>query len=198
MLENIVSDVKQIENTVFYYLYYTVGTILLLFAINFINKLSHRRLNYLGIIPRHLRGLPGIAFAPFLHGNFNHLFFNSIPLFVLMNMLLVYGDKVFLSTTVIIILLSGTLTWLFGRHSIHLGSSSVIMGYFGFLAINAYLAPSFLSIVLIVLTLYYFGGLVAALVPLKTDGVSVEGHVFGFLSGIVSFFFIATGHLLIK
>jgi len=50
-----------------------------------------RRLLYLGIIPRRLYGLPGILFAPFLHANFNHVFFNTIPLVVLSNFLLMNG-----------------------------------------------------------------------------------------------------------
>lgn len=188
MFENIVHDVELIKNVVIYYLSFTVGTIGLLFGINFLNNLVGGRLNYLGIIPRHILGIPGIILSPFLHGSSNHLIFNSLPLFALMNMILVQGYNVFLSVTIIIILLSGTLIWLFGRFSIHIGSSSVIMGYFGFLAIYAVLDPSFLSFILIIFCLYYFGGLVAALIPIHSQGVSVEGHIFGFLSGIASYF----------
>lgn len=188
MLDDIVNDVKIIELTVFHYLNFTIGTILFLVFVHYLNKLSNNKLGYFGIIPRHVIGLPGILLAPFLHGSSNHLFFNAIPLFALMNMVLIYGYTVFINTTLIIILLSGTLVWLFGRHAIHLGSSSVILGYFGFLSINAYLDPNFMSLVLIVCTLYYFGGLVAALVPIASKGVSLEGHIFGFLSGIVAYF----------
>lgn len=188
MLENIASDVKLVESTIFFYLNYTLGLILLLGFINVINKLTNNILFVFGIIPRHIFGLLGIFCSPFLHGNFNHLFFNAIPLFFLMNMILVYGQVVFIKASLIIMVLSGGLTWLFGRTAIHLGASGVIMGYFGFLAINAYLAPSFLSLMLIVLCLYYFGGLVASLIPIDSDGVSVEGHIFGFLSGIAAYF----------
>ncbi len=188
MLTDIVNDVKLIEATVYNYLNFTLGVIILLFAINFINELIDRKLCILGIIPRHIIGLPGIFFAPFLHGSFNHLFFNSFPLFALMNMVLVYGLDVFIAVTAIVTVFSGLAVWLFGRHSIHLGASAVILGYFGFLSINAYLDPNFLSLVLIIFCLYYFGGLVAALIPVNTAGVSVEGHIFGFISGIAAYF----------
>lgn len=188
MLTNIVNDVKLIEATLYYYLYLTLGIILLLFAINFINELMDRKLSYFGIIPRHIIGLPGIFLAPLLHGSFNHLFFNCFPLFALMNMVLVYGYDVFVAVTCMVTVMSGVAVWLFGRHSIHLGASAVILGYFGFLSINAYIDPNFLSLVLIICCLYYFGGLVAALIPVHTAGVSVEGHIFGFLSGIASYF----------
>ena len=36
-----------------------------------------------GIEPRTILGLRGIAFMVFLHGDFNHLFNNSIPLLIL-------------------------------------------------------------------------------------------------------------------
>lgn len=188
MFANLDRDIRLIQATLFDNLHFTVGVIVLLLLIHLMNKASGGKLNYFGIIPRHIMGLPGIVCAPFLHGNFNHLFFNAIPLFSLMNMLLIYGYPVLYTATITITVLSGVATWLFGRYSIHLGSSSVVLGYFGFLSIHAYLAPSFMSLLLIILCLYYFGGLVAALVPTETKGVSVEGHIFGFLAGIASYY----------
>ena len=41
MLENIASDVKLVESTIFFYLNYTLGLILLLGFINVINKLTN-------------------------------------------------------------------------------------------------------------------------------------------------------------
>lgn len=38
-----------------------------------ISHFIYRRILLLGIIPRHIRGLPGI-FAPVLHADFNHIF----------------------------------------------------------------------------------------------------------------------------
>ena len=55
--------------------------LLVMWAVNIFNWVLGSPLNILGIYPRSLFGLIGIIFAPILHGNFNHLFFNSIPLF---------------------------------------------------------------------------------------------------------------------
>lgn len=187
-LSSITSDIQLVKTTIFYYLPFTAGVILFLGFINIINQAVGGRLAILGIIPRHIFGLLGIVFSPFIHGNFNHYFFNSLPLFFLMNMVLIYGFNVFLAVTAMIMLISGSLTWLFGRHALHIGASGVILGYFGFLVIIAYLVPSFLSIMLLLCTLYYFGGLVASLIPIHTDGVSVEGHIFGFLAGMATYF----------
>ena len=156
-----------------------------LWAIQLVNALMNYRLNYLGIFPRHVSGLMGIVFAPFLHGSFNHLFFNSIPLFALSCFLLIKGTPAFVMISVIIIIFSGFGTWLFGRRGIHIGASSVIMGYFGFLLVNAYKHPSVMSFALGVLCVYYFGSLFLSLFP-QEERVSWEGHVIGFAAGILA------------
>ncbi len=157
--------------------------VLLLWLVHGINWAVHHRLNSLGIYPRSLRGLVGVICSPFLHGDFNHLFFNSVPLFVLADFILLEGKPQFYCVTAVVVLLSGVATWIFGRRAYHVGASSLIMGYFGYLIAQAYAKPGLTTILLVVVTIYYFGGLVMALVP--TDKTtSWEGHVFGFLSGL--------------
>lgn len=103
----------------------------ILWGLLFINMLTGYRLNLFGIYPRHLIGLIGIPIHPLLHAGFNHLFFNSIPLFVLLTFLLTKGMGIFICTTLSITLLSGLAIWLFGQRAIHIGASDVIMGYWG-------------------------------------------------------------------
>lgn len=154
----------------------------------FIKALLGHRLNILGIYPRHLWGLPGIFFAPFLHANFTHLLFNSIPLFVFTDFLLIFGIHKFLCISLVIILSSGFAIWLLGRKALHIGASALIMGYFSYLLVTAYKQPSLLTILLAIIAIYYFGGLFLDLFP-REERVSWEGHVFGFLAGL------AAGHL---
>lgn len=156
-----------------------------LWVIQILNKLMGYRLNYLGIIPRSPRGLFGIIFSPFLHGNSTHLFLNSIPLLVLGSFILVGGQDLFWRVSISIILISGCLTWLMGRKAIHIGASSLVMGYWGYLLINAYQHPSLMAIVLALICLYYFGGLFFGLFPTR-EQVSWEGHLFGCIAGIVT------------
>lgn len=152
-------------------------------AIYLVDMLLQHRLAILGIYPRHLIGLPGIIFSPFLHGNFEHIFFNSIPLFVLVDFVLMEGIQPFLMVSLYITIGSGVLLWLLGRRGIHIGASSLISGYFGYLITNAYRHPSISAIILAVICLYYFSGILLGLFP-QEDKVSWEGHVFGFISGI--------------
>ncbi|MDR3477772.1 MAG: rhomboid family intramembrane serine protease [Gammaproteobacteria bacterium] len=156
-----------------------------LYVIHFINWILGHRLNMLGIYPRRTWGLFGIAFSPFIHGHFNHLFFNSIPLFVLASFVLLNGLPTFYFVSVTIILLSGIATWAFGRRGFHIGASGVIMGYWGYLLINAYHQETALSIALAAVCIYYFGGLLFHLFPTEVKS-SWEGHVFGFLAGVAA------------
>jgi len=156
-----------------------------LWALNIINYLLKYRLNIFGIYPRHVFGLIGIPVSPFLHGDFNHLMFNTLPLFALANFILLQGRTVFYYVSAIIILVSGILVWLFGRRGLHIGASGLIMGYFGYLLINAYFQGTWLAIMLAIVCIYYFGGLIIHLFPTK-ERVSWEGHVFGFAAGILA------------
>jgi len=164
-----------------------IGIVGVLWGLNFVNKLLGYRLNYWGIIPRTGRGLVGIVFSPLLHGDFNHLFFNTFPLIILACFILIGGQPFFWRVTISIVLISGGLIWLLGRRAIHIGASAVITGYWGYLLMNAYRQPSLMAIVLAVVCIYYFGGLFLGLFP-GEEQVSWEGHLFGCLAGIATNF----------
>ena len=169
----------------------------LLWLIHLINWATKYHFNALGIRPRTSRGLLGIIFAPFLHGHANHLFFNTIPLFVLGSLVLANGYTLFYTVSIITIVLGGFLTWAFGRKAIHIGASTLVMGYFGYLLANAYYNFNVTTIILAVICLYYFGGLIIALFPGKKE-VSWESHVFGFIAGIAASYMYPTILLILQ
>jgi len=157
--------------------------IAVLMVIHLINWALNYRLAILGIYPRHLSGLPGIIFSPFIHGSFNHLFFNSIPLFLLSSLLLANGTHFFYELTWRLTVTCGALVWIFGRRGLHIGASGVIMAYFGYVLMQAYTNKSIEAILVAALGLYYCGGLFSSLLP-KEVKTSWEGHVMGFAAGI--------------
>lgn len=161
----------------------------ILWLVHGVNVLLSYRLNVFGIVPRHPFGLIGIVTSPFLHGDFNHVFFNSIPLVVFVTFILTGGMTHFLQVTACIMLLSGLFTWIFGRRARHIGASGVLMGYWSYLLAAAFLQKSLLTIFLALVSLYYFGGMFMMLVP-GERGVSWEGHVGGFLAGIATLFIV--------
>ncbi len=154
-----------------------------------ISQLTGKKLLKLGIIPRRTYGLPGIVLSPFLHANFNHIFFNSIPLVVLSNFLLIDGLVYFLQVTLCITLLSGLLIWCFAKPGLHIGASSVITGYWALLVSNIYREGTLTAMILGMISLYYFAGIFLGVFPGK-KGVSWEGHLFGLLAGFATGYFI--------
>jgi len=165
----------------------------ILWGINIVNWIIGSPLNRLGLYPRRLSGLPGIVFSPFLHQDFNHLFFNSIPLFVLGLVLLAQNPETFYSATLSIIILGGLLVWLFGRSARHIGASGVISGYFGFIVVSAYLHPGILTFLLALLILYYFGSIFLGIFP-QEEQVSWESHLLGFIAGIATALMMSPGN----
>lgn len=159
--------------------------ILTVWVIFFITHFINRRILLLGIIPRRLRGLPGILLAPLLHADFNHIFFNSIPLLVLSNFVLINGIPYYLIVTLMITVLSGTAVWCFAKPGVHVGASGLITGYWALLISNIYQSGTLTTIILGLISLYYFAGIFLGIFP-REKGVSWEAHLFGLLAGFAT------------
>lgn len=183
-MDSFLQTLNNATNQLAQHLPVTVGLIVLLLGIHMINCLLGRRLHILGIWPRKTFGWIGIPFSPFLHGNLTHLLLNAIPLFIFSNLILLQGVHVFYVVTIEIIILSGVLTWAFGRSGVHIGASALIMGYLGYILIGIYHNPTALSVIVGITCLIYFSGMLSNLLPSQDKHVSWEGHVFGFISGI--------------
>lgn len=172
-----------------------LGVILLIpWIFFFISHFIYKRILLLGIIPRHIRGLPGILCAPLLHANFNHIFFNSIPLLVLSNFILIDGLHYYLMVTLYITVLSGLAIWCFAIPGLHIGASALITGYWGFLICNIYQQGTLTTIILGLVSLYYFAGIFFGIFP-REKGVSWQGHLFGLLAGIATSYILSIGLL---
>ena len=158
------------------------GICWLVFVVN--NLMLDGRLLQYGIIPRHLSGLWGILWAPFLHGSSTHLAANTVPLLILGAILCARGRGEFIIVTMGGILLGGGLTWLFARSASHIGASGLIFCYFGYLASLAWFNRTFGTLLLSVVCILAYGGIVRGILP-STPGVSWESHLAGLISGVV-------------
>ena len=160
------------------------GCVALLWSIECINMLLDHRLNRWGILPRTLAGLVGIPLSPFLHGSFTHLILNTVPLVTLGGFVAFYGTRIFLAVSLWIILLSGTAFWLLGRSAYHVGASSVLFGYFGYLVARGLYERSVTAVLVALLTLGLYGSIVWGVLPTRSY-ISWEGHLFGLLAGVL-------------
>jgi membrane associated rhomboid family serine protease len=161
------------------------GIVAFLWIIEIIDFFVFRgALNRLGIRPHHIQGLQGIFFAPFLHGNFNHLAANTLPLIILGWFVMLRDVKDFFVVTFITMIVSGLGVWLFGSpNTIHIGASGVIFGYLGFLLLRGFFERSFVSIALSLVVGWLYGGLIWGVLP-SQYGISWQGHLFGFIGGV--------------
>src|ERR1700753_4097025 len=79
----------------------------------------------LGIRPRAPRGLIGILTAPFVHGSFEHLMSNTLPLALLTGLALYAYPRATRFALPFIWIFSGLGVWLFARTSTHVGISGM-------------------------------------------------------------------------
>lgn len=144
-----------------------------------------------GIIPRTLIGLRGILFAPFLHGNFPHLIANTVPFLILGWLVMLRRTSDFFWVTAIVMVLGGLGTWLFApSFTVHIGASGVIFGYLGFLISRGYFERRFGSILFSFIVFALYGSLIWGVLPGQI-GISWQGHLFGFIGGIIAAWLIA-------
>ena len=143
-----------------------------------------------GIVPRQVSSLPGIVFAPFLHGSYRHLTANTLPLLILGAILCARGKGEFVVVTAGGILLGGGMTWLFARSASHIGASGLIFCYFGYLASLAWFNRTFGTLLISVVCIVGYGGLVRGIVPTSAR-ISWESHLAGLVAGVVLAWFMA-------
>lgn len=142
-----------------------------------------------GIKPRQASGLIGIPLAPFLHGDWAHLMANTIPLIVLGGLVIVSSSRArFVGVSCIIALSAGLGTWLFAKSgTYHIGASSLIFGYLGFLLWRAWLGRSFGWTLIAILAGILYGSLIISLLRSEA-GISWSGHFFGLFGGVIAAF----------
>lgn len=143
--------------------------------------------NY-GVYPRNIKGLWGIFFSPLIHGDYQHLLSNSIPLLILGTALFYFYKKIALKLILWIYLMVGVWTWVSAREAYHIGASGLLYGVFSFLLISGFLRKNKRLIALSFFVIMFYGSMVWGIFPIKIN-VSFEGHLWGFVAGIVLAFY---------
>ena len=139
--------------------------------------------NEMGVKPRTLLGLRGVVLSPFIHGSLEHLYNNTIPLGILLSALWYFYRDVAWKVLVYGILLSGLITWLIGRTSYHIGASGFIYVLASFIFFKGIFSSHFRLVALSLIVVFIYGSMLWYIFPVK-DGMSWEGHLAGFLTGL--------------
>lgn len=143
------------------------------------------RLDIYGVLPRNIIGLRGILFMPFLHGGFPHLIANTIPFLTLGWFVMLRETSDFFIVSIVTMVVSGLGVWLIGSPGLHIGASGVIFGYLGYLLLRGYFERNISSIFLSLIVGFFYGSLIWGVLPVQR-GVSWEGHLFGFIGGVIA------------
>ena len=140
-------------------------------------------LEKLGLIPRDGGGLFGIVAMTFLHGSYQHLMSNTVPLIALLALLA--GSRADSKKVVaIIMLLGGALLWLFGRGDyVHIGASLLVFGLAVFLVVSGIIEKRTVPMIIsVVVALVYGTSLLSGIMPWQ-QGISWDGHLMGGIAG---------------
>lgn len=137
-----------------------------------------------GLLPQQQSGLWGILYTPLLHGSWQHLIANTMPLLVVLTTMLFIYPNASLRVAPVIYFGTSVVVWVFGRPDIHIGISGVVYGLLSFIFVSGLLRRDIRSISVSLLIWFMFSPLLAGLVP-TAGPVSWEMHLAGFVLGIV-------------
>lgn len=139
----------------------------------------------LGVRPGEPSGLVGIVTAHFIHGDFAHIFANTLPLLILGGSLAWLYPRAAPWVVVTVAVGAGLGTWLFARPSLHFGASGVTHGLMMFLFVAGILRRDRPSIAVAMITFFLYGGMIVSIFP-QEPGISFEMHLFGFIAGFLA------------
>ena len=163
---------------------YPITFVMLIWVIFWFEVRFNYSFNNYGVYPRTFEGLRGILFSPFIHSDIEHLYHNSIPLFVLSTALFYFYRNISWKVLGYGILLSGFLTWCIGRASFHIGASGLIYVLMSFILFKGIFAKHYRLIALSLLVVFLYGSMIWYVFPIK-ENMSWEGHLSGLIVGLL-------------
>lgn len=154
-------------------------------------------LSWLGVHPLQINGIHGIVLSPFLHGDLQHLMANTVSFLVLAMALFYFYREISLRVLIGIWLISGMFIWFSGQeNSVHIGASSLVYGLASFLFVSGAIRRDTRLAALAMVVAFLYGSIIWGVFPdfFPKKNISWEGHLGGFVSGIIlAFYYRKTG-----
>lgn len=151
----------------------------------------------LGIQPGHLRGLRGILLSPLLHGDLNHLWANSTPLFILTAGLVYYYPGSWFKILAYAWIATGLWVWSFAEeNSVHIGASGIVYALVAFHFTAGILKREVRQMAFAFLVIFLYGSVIWGIFPelFPDKNISWESHLLGLIAGsTLAFFFRENG-----
>jgi membrane associated rhomboid family serine protease len=159
----------------------------ILWTVFIIDEALGLRLARFGLRPGSLPGLLGILTAPLLHGNFQHILSNTLPMFIAMTATLYIYPNSALRVIPAVWLGSGLLAWFFARPNLHIGASGLIYGLLAFVFVSGILRRDMRSVSVSLLVGFLYGSMVWGVLPTRPQ-MSWEMHLTGAIMGVLMAF----------
>lgn len=172
------------ERRLIYALIPPAVAIVLLWSVYLLDITYELDLFRFGILPREWKGLWGVLAAPFLHGDFDHLINNSIPIVVLGCALLYFFPRLAGRVVLVSWIISGLLVWMTARSNYHIGASGVVYGLAAFLFTSGLLRKQRTLMGLSMLVVFLYGSLLWGVFPILPR-ISWESHFWGAAAGVI-------------
>ncbi len=137
-----------------------------------------------GIFPLQVKGLLGIITSPFIHGDFEHLIANTIPMFALSWGIFYFYKQLAFRIVLYCLFTTNILLWLGAREAWHIGASGLVYAFASFLFFSGLFRNYYKLIAISFVVAFLYGGLFWGIFPVLKD-VSWEGHLFGGCSGLI-------------
>lgn len=156
----------------------------LLWFVKFYEVITNTELYHYGIYPRTSKGLLGILTGPLLHSGYEHLWANSVSLFVLGCILFYFYKNISIQIFFWIYLTTGIWVWVAARSSYHIGASGIVYGLESFLFFSGVFRKNKSLMALSLLVVFLYGSSVWGILPIQKH-ISWESHALGALAGLI-------------
>ena len=167
-----------------YLLVFPIGTVAIMWLVFGIQTLTGIDFGVFGIHPRDTSSLLGILTCPLVHGSWEHLLSNTLPLLIFGVILFLSYEKFAIWICILNYVFTGFLVWLFARDSFHIGASGIIYGLASYLFFSGFFRFDIKAIAIASGVAIFYGGMIWGILPIQ-PGVSWESHLFGGITGAV-------------
>lgn len=180
---------KDLDKKIFKYsLLIPLAVVIVFWFVKLVENLYQLDFSTFGILPLHLKGLPGIFLSPFIHASYSHLLSNSVPFLILTFALLYFYRNLAYRIFFLIYILSGICVWLGGRESWHIGASGIVYGLASFLFFSGVFRKDANLLTISIIVVFLYGSMFWGIFPIKPE-ISWESHLWGADSGLMLAFY---------
>jgi membrane associated rhomboid family serine protease len=162
--------------------------VIILWVVKIVEQISESDFSSYGLVPLNFTGVRGIIFSPLIHGNWQHLINNTIPIFVLTWTLFYFYRNIAFKVFFLVYFIHGIWLWFMGRITYHIGASGIIYGLGTFIFVSGIIRKNSHLLAISLLVAFLYGSMIWGIFPIE-EYISWEGHLTGLVAGLILAFY---------